>query len=66
MKLNDLFQDGMVFQVNKHIRVFGAGQGKVEVPFMGTLYFLFSNEEKWCLELPIQNYSRPYQTDFTI
>lgn len=66
MKLNDLFQDGMVFQANKPIRVFGTGQGKVEVPFMETLYFLFSNEEKWCLELPTQNYGRPYQTDFTI
>lgn len=35
----------------------------VEVPFMKTLYFLFSDEEKWCLELPTQNYGRPYQTD---
>lgn len=61
MKLNGLFCDGVVFQAGKHIRVFGDGDGTVEIYFMGKTYSCCSKDGKWLVEMPPMSYGGPYE-----
>ena len=50
----------MVLQANMPIRIFGKGDGRGEVSFLGRTYFAESGNGEWCIELPPQPYGGPY------
>ena len=60
MKLAQIFSDGMVFQANMPVRIFGTGRGNIEIEFLGKIYRKQSKSEKWMIELAPQNYGGPY------
>lgn len=60
MKLAQIFSDGMVFQANMPVRIFGTGSGNIEIEFLGKVYRKQSKSEKWMIELAPQNYGGPY------
>ena len=49
MELNSIFRDGMVLAADKPIRVFGQGQGRVTVRFLGETVTAVSHASKWCV-----------------
>ena len=61
MILNSLFQDGMIFQANKPLRVFGTGEGHARVSLRGTAAEGDFTGGSWLLELPAQKYGGPYE-----
>ena len=64
--LNFLISNGMVLQANMPIRIFGEGDGKVEVSFLGKTYFAESGNGEWCVELLPQPYGGPYTMDVVL
>jgi len=66
MELNKIFSDGLVFQANKPIRIFGTGGGNVSVTLNGKT----ANKEfiggKWLIELEPLNYGGPYELNINL
>ncbi len=60
MKLNNIFSSHMVFPANKPIRVFGEGNGKVEISFLGSTKSTVAKDNEWCIEFPAFSYGGPY------
>lgn len=61
MKLNPIFQNGLVLAMNKPIRVFGEGTGTVSVRFLGETVCATSRQNEWCVELAPQSAGGPYE-----
>ncbi len=61
MKLAKIFSDNMVLQANEPIRVFGEGQGCVEIEFLGKSYQEIVRKEKWIICLDECAYGGPYE-----
>ncbi len=61
MKLASIFTDHMVIQRNMTIRVFGSGEGKVRVQFLGETAEGMSENGKWCLYLSPKPSGGPYE-----
>ncbi len=62
IQLADIFQDGVVLQAGKPIRVFGTGEGVYEVTFLGNTARAESQNGRWVAELP----AVPYGVDYTL
>ena len=60
MKLASVFTDKMVLQRDMPIRVFGTGEGKVRVHFLGETVTAESKGGKWCVELSTRSAGGPY------
>ena len=60
MKMNEIFSDGLIFQANKPVRVFGSGAGTVTVSIGGKTATVVSSEDRWLVELPSFDYGGPY------
>ena len=65
MKLNPLFTNNMVLAAGKPIRVFGEGNGKVEVTFCGNTAASNAKDSKWLVELPSMEYGGPYEMEIS-
>ena len=52
MRLASIFTDHMVFAADKPVRIFGTGDGSVEVSLGGNAAKVRSYGGKWCAELP--------------
>ncbi len=57
--LNPIFTNGMIMQANKPVRIFGSGEGAVDVDFLGQNKSITSNGE-WLIEFDAQSYGGPY------
>ena len=57
--LNPIFSNGMIFQANKPVRIFGTGNGKVEIELFGVTKGVYANGE-WLLEFSPHSYGGPY------
>lgn len=57
--LNPIFTNGMIMQANKPVRIFGSGEGAVDVDFLGQSKSITSNGE-WLIEFDAQSYGGPY------
>lgn len=66
MKLNKIFADGMVFQANKPIRIFGTGKGKVKATLENITVSKEFFEDKWLLELEPLQYGGPYNLNLDL
>ena len=66
MKLNKIFADGMVFQANKPIRIFGTGRGKVRATLENKTVSKEFFEDKWLLELGALQYGGPYNLNIDL
>lgn len=64
--LNGLISNGMVLQANKPIRIFGEGEGHVEITFLGKTYSMENQNGQWCIELPAQPYGGPYTMEVVL
>ena len=60
IQLAQIFRDGLVFQANKPIRVFGTGEGTYEVEFLGQTVKAESRDGKWLAELAPASYGVDY------
>ena len=60
IQLAQIFRDGLVFQANKPIRVFGAGEGTFEVEFLGNTVQAESKDGKWLAEFAPAAYGVDY------
>ncbi len=60
MKTAELFKNGMVVQAGKPFRVFGYGEGKAKITWLGQTEEVYSNGEDWCVEFPPAEYGGPY------
>lgn len=60
MKLNDLFSDGVIFQANKPIRIFGTGGGKLKIRLCDSEIQREIVAANWVVELPPMQYGGPY------
>lgn len=60
IQLAQIFRDGLVFQANKPIRIFGAGEGTYEVEFLGQTVKAESQNGKWLAELAPASYGVDY------
>lgn len=58
--LAHIFSDGMVFQANMPVRIFGTGDGAIEIEFLGRSYHKQSDGAKWVMELEAHDYGGPY------
>lgn len=63
MQINKIFSDGVVFQANKPVRIYGTGAGKVTATFNGVTASGEFCEEKWFLSLGTFGYGGPYQLE---
>lgn len=61
MKLAQIFNDNMVIQANKPIRVFGQGEGKITVEFNGKTQSAQAEDGKWLVVLDAMNYGGPHE-----
>ena len=61
MKLASIFTDHMVLQRDMPIRVFGTGEGKVKVTFLGETAEGTSENGKWRVELSPKPSGGPYE-----
>lgn len=62
MKLAELFTDGIVFQRDMPIRVFGTGKGEGKVVFLGEeVSFTNAADGKWVVELPPKAFGSGYE-----
>ena len=60
MKLNSIFSNHMVLQANKPIRIFGTGEGTVEIDFINIHIKIKNKSNSWSIELPPLGYGGPY------
>ena len=60
MKLANLFCDHMVLQVEKPVRFFGFGKGKIEVCINEKKYVGDMTTETWVFEIEAQGYGEPF------
>lgn len=65
IQLNPIFNSHMVFQANKPIRIFGEGEGKVRVSFLGEERTAVADGDKWLVELSPRPYGGPYTLSIT-
>ena len=61
MELNSIFRDGMVLAADKPIRVFGKGEGRVTVRFLGETVTAVSSGADWYAELSPRTVGGPYE-----
>lgn len=66
MKLHDLFQDGVIFQANKPIRIFGTGGGMLTIQFCGYKIETEMVGARWTVELPPMPYGGPYEMTISL
>lgn len=66
MRLNSIFCEGMIFQANKPIRLFGTGGGILKIDFCGYHYEEDKRGAKWEAELPPMPYGGPYEMDIVM
>ena len=66
MKLACIFSDGMVFQANRPVRIFGTGKGAIEIEFLGKSYYKQSDDAKWVMELEAHDYGGPYRMEIVL
>lgn len=66
MKLNQLFQNHIVFDAGNPIRVFGTGKGTVTVNFHGQTRTQTVTADKWLVELPAETYGGPYEMEIDL
>lgn len=66
MELNALFSDGMVFQAEKPVRIFGTGDGSVSVSLRGETVSGESKDGKWLVELSPVPYGGPYEMTLSL
>lgn len=66
MTLNPIFSDGLVFQANQSIRIFGEGGGKVKVEFCNEVVEKDFCGTKWVIELQPRSYGGPYEMKITL
>ena len=66
IQLNPIFNSHMVFQANKPIRIFGEGEGKVRISFLGEERTTVANGDKWLIELSPRPYGGPYPLSITL
>jgi sialate O-acetylesterase len=66
MKLNCLFNDNMVLQARKPIRIFGTGEGVAEISFCGHRCTARAEDGKWLAELPPMEYGGPYTMEVAL
>lgn len=66
MKLNAIFQNGMVLAANKPIRIFGEGSGEGSVRFLDSERTWHAEGDRWCVELPAQPYGGPFEMELTL
>lgn len=59
--LSSIFSDGAVFAANHPIRVFGTGDGQVEVSFLGAVRRAESTKDSWCVTFDPLPYGGPYE-----
>ncbi len=60
MKLETIFQNGMVFQRNKPIRIFGTGEGVATASFCGNAATSEKTDWGWLIALPALEAGGPY------
>lgn len=66
MILNAIFTDNMVLQANKTIYIFGEGEGKANVTFLGKNYSSVVKNGKWEVAIPAQAYGGPYEMKISL
>ncbi len=63
--LNPIITNGVIFQANKPVRIFGSGVGMVSAELLGVTKSVTSNGE-WLLEFEAQDYGGPYTMSITL
>lgn len=63
MKLGEIFCDGMIFQANKPIRIFGNGKGHASAKFLGETGSVDSDGGRWVIELKPRPYGGPFELE---
>lgn len=66
MKLAAIFTDSMILQRDMPIRVFGTGQGCVEVTFLGETVTVSSKADNWCVTLQPHPAGGPYSMEISL
>ena len=66
MILNAIFTNNMVLQANKTIYIFGEGEGKANVTFLGKNYSSVVKNGKWEVAIPAQAYGGPYEMKISL
>ena len=66
MKLAPVFCDGVVLQKNKPLYVFGSGEGKAKVEFLGNEFSGTSFDDKWEVCLGKYDSGGPYEIKITL
>ena len=61
MRLNEMFCDGMIFQANKPVRIFGTGGGMLEIHLCGQSYAGEVYGPDWIIALAPCPYGGPYE-----
>ena len=62
--LSPIFSSGAVFAANQPIRIFGTGNGKVAIDFLGAHREVDATGE-WCVEFDPQPYGGPFEMTLT-
>ncbi|MBQ1933590.1 MAG: hypothetical protein II370_01180 [Clostridia bacterium] len=66
MKLESIFQNGMVFQRNKPIRIFGTGEGVATATLCGNTASSEATKWGWLITLPALEAGGPYTVDIDL
>lgn len=66
MKLASIFTDNMILQRDMPIKVFGSGDGDVNISFLGKEANTIGTGGRWCVTLPAQKAGGPYRMDVTM
>ena len=61
MKLNNIFSSHMVFAANKPIKVYGEGEGEIEIEFAHNEIKTTAQNGRWFVEFEPMNYGGPYE-----
>lgn len=61
MNLNKIFSSNMVFPANKPIKIYGDGNGEIEIFFADYYKKIVSQNNSWIVEFPAMEYGGPYQ-----
>ena len=60
MKLDTIFSSNMVFAAGKPIRIYGEGKGIAEITFADKTVKVYSDCDRWLVELEPMQYGGPY------
>ena len=61
MNLNKIFSSNMVFSAGKPIKIYGEGNGEVEIFFADYYKKIVSQNNSWIVEFPAMEYGGPYE-----